>query len=102
MRMLRRYTGKGRPTNKFTSSGAAVNRHQENLVNFAASMIVEVSLRTGVQNIVAIHRQGRQCRAFLLVRFRSLSLVRSLPHVPLALTVASRALVGGRRGPSQW
>ena len=45
MRMLRRYTGKGRPTNKFTSSGPAFNRHQENLVNFAASMIVEVSLQ---------------------------------------------------------
>ena len=50
-----------------------INHHQEKLVSFATYMIVEVSLRAGVQNIVAILRQGRQTRVFHLVRFRSLS-----------------------------
>ena len=47
--------------------------HQEKLVSYATSMTVEVSLRTGVQNIVAVLRQGSQTRAFLLVRLRSLT-----------------------------
>ena len=73
LRMLSQSTRKGRPRNKFTSSCPDINHHQEKLVSFATSMIVEVSLRAGVQNIVTILCHGRQTRAFLLIRFRSLT-----------------------------
>ena len=68
-----RRTGNGRLIHKLQSSGSAINRHQEKLINFAAATIVEVSLQTEVKKIVAIHRQGCQSGAFLLVTFPSLT-----------------------------
>ena len=83
-------TGNGRSIHKHHSHRSTINHRQENLVSFATATIVEVSLQTEVQNVIANYSQGCRKHSFLPVRFPNLTIYgRSLSLVKIDVAVAS-------------